>query len=404
MTTMQKKRLLKVLAITGGAAVTLLGGLFAVAYHESEQPREAPVPAISADRSPEGVARGAAIFHATCEACHRAPGAERASGAPMREAPEWLGSLHSANITSDAAAGIGRLSDGLAARMIRYGVSRDGRWGPMPAYGLSDADLAAVLGFLRSDDPLFKPDPRPAPRTRLSLAGRAALFLAGTFTPPSRPASITAPPKAASLEYGRYLAEGVYQCGDCHTPGFDADKLHGPDAFIGGAELQNSAGKVVYSPNLTRDEATGIGRWSREQFAVAIRSGIRPDGSALGSPMPLFRGADDTEVDALLLYLRSFPARANAVPGQKPALAQATPPSTNPQQAFERLGCATCHGKGAPFEAKLAQAAGKPASDVARWIRNPESFRPGTAMPSFASVLDEPSAVALAEWLQKTPR
>jgi len=400
---MLKKRLFKIAGAGGALLIVLLTGLLGFAYRESERQREVPLPSVHADHSPEGVARGAAIFHSTCEACHRAATSERASGAAMREAPEWLGLLHSANLTSDPVAGIGRLSDALAARMIRYGVNRDGHWGAMPSYGLSDADLAAVLGFLRSDDPLFRPDPRPAPRTQLSLAGRAVLFLSGAFTPPSRPAAITAPAKAATVEYGRYLAEGVYQCSDCHTPGFDADNVHGPDAFMGGAELKNSAGDVVYSPNLTRDEATGIGRWTREQFALAVQSGVRPDGSALGYPMPHFRGADDTEIDALLAYLRSFPARDNAVPGQHRAVRAPSAPS-DPKRSFEQLGCVSCHGKGAPFEAQLAQATHKPAADVARWIRNPEQFRPGTVMPSFARVLDEPSALALAEWLQKAPR
>ena len=410
---MFKRRLFRILTIIGLAVLGLLGGLVAFASYASERRHDLALPAIAADRSPEGVARGAAIFHTTCEACHRAPTGERASGAPIHDAPAWLGTLHSGNLTSDRTAGIGALSDGLAARTIRYGVNRDGHWVPMPAYAMSDADLAAVLGFLRSDDPLFRPDARPAPRTRLSVAGRSLLFLAGVFTPPSRPASIAAPPKAASVDYGRYLAEGVYQCGDCHSPSFDSAKGQGEGAFAGGIELRNGAGETIYSPNISRDEAAGIGRWSRDQFAAAVRSGIRPDGSALGHPMPHFRGADDVEVDALLAFLRSFPPQATPVQGRSPAVAESpvaagaqttTRQTSEPQQNFERLGCVTCHGKGAPFEAKLAQASGKPVADVARWIRNPELYRPGTAMPTFASVLDEPSALALANWIQQGAR
>lgn len=400
---MLKRRLFRILTITGLAALTLLVALVAFASAAAERRHDLPLPAVVADRSPEGVARGAAIFHTTCEACHRAPTGERASGAPLYDAPEWLGTLHSGNLTSDRTAGIGALSDALAARTIRFGISREGRWVPMPAYALSDADLAAVLGFLRSGDPLFRPDPQPAPRTQLSLAGRTVLFLAGVFTPPARPASINAPPKAPSVDYGRYLAEGVYQCGDCHSPSFDASKGQGSDAFAGGVELRNGAGETIYSPNISRDEAAGIGRWSRDQFALAVRDGLRPDGSALGYPMPHFRGADDLEIDALLAFLRSFPAQATPVEGRRPALAQSQA-SSAPQQNFERLGCVACHGKGAPFEAKLAQASGKPVADVARWIRNPELYRPGTAMPTFASVLDEPSALALASWIQQGAR
>jgi hypothetical protein len=180
----------------------------------------------------------------------------------------------------------------------------------------------------------------------------------------------------------------------------------GPDAYAGGAELKNASGQLIYSPNLTRDAETGIGRWSREQFALAVRSGIRPDGTALAYPMPRFRGADELEIDALFAYLRSFPARSNHVPGRVAAVAAGGVATSSavvhdgPQRAFERLGCIACHGKGAPYEAKLQQASGKPAAEVARWIRNPELYRPGTLMPTFASVLDEGAALELAEWLR----
>jgi mono/diheme cytochrome c family protein len=399
------KKLLRMLAAF--ALVVCLAGVGLVAYarHAVNRPQNVPFPPLGADRSPEGLARGAVIFHATCEACHRPPASERASGAPMSDAPDWFGRMHSGNLTADPDAGIGGLSDAVLARTIRYAVDRNGRWVPMPAYSLSDADLAAVLGFLRSDDPLFRPEPRRAPKTSLSLAGSTVLFLAGVTRAPERPArGIVAPARAPSVEYGRYLAESVYQCGDCHTPGFDSDKVHGPDAFAGGAEMKNTAGQLILSPNLTKDERAGIGRWNRDQFARAIREGIRPDGRALGYPMPHFRGADDLEVDALYRYLRSFPAKSAPVAGRVPALTGSSAPelvaAANPERRFAELGCPGCHGQGARYEAKLREAQQKPADELARWIRNPETFLPGTIMPTFAPVLDEASALELANWIR----
>lgn len=401
---MQIAKWLKVFLVSVATACALAGALSMYALHASGQARAVPTPAVRADRSVAGVARGAAIFHATCEACHRPPGGERASGAPILDAPDWLGRLHSGNITADRRAGIGSVTDGTLARTIRYGVSRSRKWVPMPAYAMSDADLSAVIGFMRSGDPLFSPDPRAAPPTRITALGSVALLLSGVFEPPPHAAVIEAPPRAASVGYGRYLAEGVYQCGDCHTPGFGADKLRGPDAYAGGAELKNAAGEIVLSPNLTRHELGGIGRWSRDQFALAVRSGVRPDGAALGYPMPHYRGADDLEIDALWAFLRSLPPRAEPVAGRPPAayVSAANPPAAEgPERTFDRLGCGGCHGARAPYAAKLALAAGKPTLDVARFIRNPEVFVPGTVMPSFEAVLDEPSALELARWLQQ---
>lgn len=395
------KKLLRMLAAFLVVVCVAAAGLVAYAAYAVGSRQNVPLPPIVADRTPQGVARGAVIFHATCEACHRGAMSERAAGAPIHDAPDWFGTLHSGNITGDPNAGIGSISDQVIARMIRYGVNRDGVWGPMPTYSLSDADVAAVIGFLRSDDALFRPEPRRAPKSELSLAGKTVLFLSGATQAPKRAArGIIAPKRAPSVEYGRYLAESVYQCGDCHTPGFDSDKVHGPDAFAGGAEMKNAAGELILSPNLTKDERAGIGLWSREQFARAIRDGIRPDGQPLGYPMPHFRGADELEVEALFQYLRSFPAKSTPILRRRGAVASASSPQHGPAQKFAALGCVGCHGKGSRYEAKLQQAKSKPAEQLARWIRNPEAFLPGTVMPTFAPVLDEAGALELAEWIR----
>ena len=385
-----------------GALVACALALFtAYAVHQAGRSHDIPYPAVGADQSLEGVARGAAIFHAGCEVCHRPTTGERASGAPLADAPAWLGTLHAANITSHPVAGIGALSDAAIARVIRYGVDRHGHWVPMPTYAMSDADLAAVIGYLRSSDPLFQPDPLPTPRSALSLAGKLALAAAGALTPPQRDVSIQAPVRAPSADYGRYLAESVYQCGDCHTAGFESDKTHGPDAYSGGAEAKDAAGQTVYSPNLTPDPETGLGRWTRDQFARAIGDGVRPDGTALGYPMPHFRGADAVDIDALFAHLRSLPAKVQ--PRGHRALSLATPATaaSDPAQQFEALGCVSCHGQGARYEAKLSGANTKQVTDLARWIRNPEQFIPGTSMPTFAAVLDQAAAERLAEWIKQ---
>jgi len=387
-----------------------VAGLVAYARFQSERVLDLPAPAVRADLRPEAVARGAAIFHATCEACHRPRDGDRASGAPIMDAPAWIGSLHSGNITADPVAGIGSLSDALRARMIRTGRNRHGRWAPMPNYSLSDADLAAVLGFLRSGDPLFAPDPTPARPSTLTWLGSAVLVLAGAFEPPDIPRTIPSIPERPSVEYGRYLAEDVYKCGECHSPGFAADKSSGPEAYVGGAELNDASGKLVLSPNLTKHTEAGIGRWNRDQFADAIRLGIRPDGRPLAYPMPLFRGARDVEIEALLAYLRSFPASPNVVAGRVPAVSATTPAkplvpkvARPPAQLFSELGCSACHGPGAPYEDRLPRARARSTPDVAAWILHPERFRPGTAMPTFAGRLSDAEALALAEWVRQRP-
>ncbi|MFP2956994.1 c-type cytochrome, partial [Myxococcus sp. 1LA] len=292
--------------------VTLLAGCAGTVH--------APYPPIRADLSPAALERGAAIFHASCESCHRGGDAETASGAPLRELPSYMGRFYAANLTAHAEAGIGGLTDEELARAIRYAVSRDGRLMVMPSYGMGDADLAAVLGFMRSGHPLFTPDPVPAPASKFSFFGGIGFrFITGN-EPVERPASgIPVPAKAATREYGHYMAHDVYDCASCHTDGFSPRKTEGDDVFAGGMAFVDPEGRKVHSSNITFHE-TGLAHWTLEDFTRAVRDGLAPDGTVLRSPMPRFRGMDAVEARALYDYLRSVPPRENAVKGARPRL------------------------------------------------------------------------------------
>ncbi len=297
---------------------TLLAGLTLLAGCAGTV--KAPYPPIRADSSPAALERGAAIFHASCESCHRGGDVETASGAPLRELPSYMGSFHAANLTSHPTAGIGSMTDEELARAIRYAVSRDGRLMVMPSYGMGDADIAAVLGFMRSEHPLFTPDAKPAPRSEFSFFGGLGFRVITGNEPIERPASgIPVPAKAATLEYGRYMAHDVYDCASCHTDGFSPRKTEGDDIFGGGMSFLDPEGNKVRSSNITFHE-TGLAHWTLEDFTRAVRDGLAPDGSALRSPMPRFRGMDAVEARALYDYLRSVPAQDNEVKGARPRL------------------------------------------------------------------------------------
>jgi cytochrome c2 len=82
-------------------------------------------------------------------------------------------------------------------------------------------------------------------------------------------------------------------------------------------------------------------------------------------------------------------------------LAQATPKKdVDPAALFTRLGCTLCHASGARYHERIVKAAGKSEQELAKWIRNPEQFVPGTSMPTYASLIDEPTALALARWIR----
>jgi mono/diheme cytochrome c family protein len=117
------------------------------------------------------------------------------------------------------------------------------------------------------------------------------------------------------LERGAYLMKSIVACGNCHTP-------KGPKGDIPGMELAGMAPFVktpafaANAPNITPDKETGIGNWTDAQIIKAIREGKRPDGSIIGPPMPiaLYRDISDTDVNAIVAYLRTVKPVRKAIP------------------------------------------------------------------------------------------
>jgi hypothetical protein len=76
-------------------------------------------------------------------------------------------------------------------------------------------------------------------------------------------------------------------------------------------ELNNIA-----SRNITQDRETGLGDWTDDEIARAIREGVRKDGTALFPLMPyeVFASLSDEDVKAIVVYLRTIPPVRNVVP------------------------------------------------------------------------------------------
>jgi mono/diheme cytochrome c family protein len=165
---------------------------------------------------------------------------------------------------------------------------------------------------------------------------------------------------------GKYLVEGPAACFHCHTdhdltdpryPIIESKKGAGWSMPI--PELNNIAAR-----NITPDPETGIGTWSDDEIARAIREGVRKDGTALFPVMPYseFARMDDADVEAIVAYLRTLTPVRNQVPARqlpfpleyivktipKPILApQPSHPSATPEQRGEYIAtlasCGGCH-------------------------------------------------------------
>ena len=102
------------------------------------------------------------------------------------------------------------------------------------------------------------------------------------------------------VERGQYLVRAG-GCFSCHT-------AKGGEKLAGGRPLTTPFG-TFYSPNITPDRDTGIGRWADAQFLRALRDGVRPDGANYFPvfPYPSFTGITDSNALAMKAYLFSLP-------------------------------------------------------------------------------------------------
>lgn len=124
------------------------------------------------------------------------------------------------------------------------------------------------------------------------------------------------------IERGAYMAV-LLGCGSCHTNGAFEGAPEMNRAFAGsdtGIAFINPMGNefpgVVYPPNITPDEETGIGKWSDRQIADAIRAGIGRHGNRRIPSMPWqgYSRLTDDDIDAMVAYLRSIKPINNRVP------------------------------------------------------------------------------------------
>jgi mono/diheme cytochrome c family protein len=116
----------------------------------------------------------------------------------------------------------------------------------------------------------------------------------------------TASAVAADLDVvarGEYLANAA-DCAGCHT-----DMEHGGKPYAGGLPLATPFG-TFYTPNITSEPDTGIGRWTDAQFLHALRDGVRADGANLFPvfPYPSYTGITDEDALAIKAYLFAQPA------------------------------------------------------------------------------------------------
>jgi mono/diheme cytochrome c family protein len=277
------------LAGLAAAAFGLLG-LVALVGLDRLQERRAPVPSLKVAGTPEQVHRGQAIASAFCDACHSSAGTLTGGRNLGEHMPMPLGRFITANLTP--AGQLSRWSDGEIFRAIRNGIDAEGNWlmvmSLTNAGRLSDADIQALIAYIRSVPAAGVPTPNPPDL----LSPLGLIMLGADLLPASKPiliGTITAPPKAATVEYGEYILS-YHDCRSCHGT-----------SLMGG--VQGQFGPI--GPGLTL-----VKEWKRDEFIATLRTGIDPNGHHIDSARMPWRAIgkmDDEELGAIYQYLTHLP-------------------------------------------------------------------------------------------------
>jgi len=204
------------------------------------------------------------------------------------------------NITSGGASPAQAYTDTDWMRTLRHGVKPSGQpllIMPSEDYAhMTDADVGAIVAYVRS----LPPASTGGGEFKIPLPLKVAYWF-GAIKDAAEKIDHTAPPPAAvsddALARGQYIAQG---CTGCHGPHFSGGKIPGtPPSWPAAANLTSA-------PDSAMAQYASV-----DQFKSMLRTGKRPDGSAISEVMPFKSLAymDDGELDALFAFLKTVEAR-----------------------------------------------------------------------------------------------
>ncbi len=121
-------------------------------------------------------------------------------------------------------------------------------------------------------------------------------------------AAVRADSKQARIEHGRYLAEEVSKCVDCHTPRTPAGDLD-RTRWMKGKVLEVQPIEPIKDWHKTSPDLTPTGRlwlkWGEGAILKYLQTGLTPSGKPAGPPMPAYK-LKPADAEAVLDYLKSL--------------------------------------------------------------------------------------------------
>ena len=254
-------------------------------------------------------AKGEAVFWAAgCASCHMADGAKDAEQLVLKGGQRFgsdFGTFIAPNISQDPEHGIGDWSLLDLANALKRGVGRKGEHLypalPYAAYAKMELqDVADLYAFLKT----LPADPTPSAAHELGfpfslrqgIGVWKLLFLSEDW--------VIQGDLSPSATRGRYIAEALAHCGECHTPRNLIGGLK-TGAWLSGAPIPGGKGKT---PNITPAKLD----WSPVDIVAYLTTGFTPDFDVVGGHMAhvvenLAR-LPDSDRQAVADYLALVPA------------------------------------------------------------------------------------------------
>jgi hypothetical protein len=219
--------------------------------------------------------------------------------------PTQFGTFYAPNISSDPEQGIGGWSIATFAHALQDGVTPEGEheYPAMPyvAYAKMEpqdlVDLKAFIDSLPASATPNKDHELSFPfNIRRSLgvwklfAGNTDYVLHGEMTP--------------EVTRGRYIAEALAHCGECHTPRNELGGLKRA-SWLSGSVIDDGRAKV---PNITSAKLD----WSDADIFTYLTTGATPDfdiaGGAMAHVVENMGHLPQSDVKAIVAYLKAVPA------------------------------------------------------------------------------------------------
>ena len=407
------------------AACVAVAVLMSVGHREDDRDATRPAASNLSDAARIEQGRYLALV-GNCMGCHTAVGGTPYAGG--RALPTPFGTFYGPNLTSDSETGLGKWSADDFWRALHNGKGPDGQLlypaFPYATYTqVSRDDADALFAYLRSLAPVKQANRDhelafPYDQRELVAVWRALYFRPGGDAAKAErgegAAGTAAGAAAGDAQFvrGRYLVDGIGHCAECHTPRNRLGALQ-RNASLSGAVIP---GQSWYAPPLSGDPVTGLGKWSAEDIAELLQTGISRRGSAAG-PMAEavhvgLQYVRDDDAKAMAAYLKSLPAQG------LDARAVGTAPSATVMETGRGLyeaQCTQCHkssGEGVypawpPLAGNLSVTAPDAVNAIKLVLRG--GFSPSTAghpqphgMPPFGQAMKDQDVAAVVSYIRNS--